>query len=992
MILVEYTSLHDRHRMSNPMTTIGIQELPLEELNYNTLLEILQEIQTGAIRKPDHFNNFHFLLFLLYDAHGYTRDRYPLWRWYHRIKKKLLTAKHLTIENDDSRRHILSALEHLIDSTPNISTAIEDPVQLEQQYLHSPIHGLFKAYTCLHTYLYMEQMDKPIINENEKIFNALQASFMKFLRYDYCDLIHFAIAHKKVSLLDKIYNGSGNWLDASMNSATERGWLPLHYATYVGDKETVKIICDTLTALAQSNQFDTLSLLIPTFQRREFENNPNKYILKACGVERDTHPAKQRKHSLPSLEPSVLLDSHNIMLRQQYLQQKFRSRMDSQTARDQPSLATNNATDDHQSIGTANNSTNDNDIPDADELELSSLPLIQREEFIEKIIHGTDTKQMLIPSPLTLACIATFGEKADYEEVVKILLDSHLVEFDGLNHECILNRVLDYMHKRDYASFQHVLVYRDTETEGPSAFIFYQFDGFIVHQDVKPVSGAMSGSSVTLNTSKNDESVASDDGHATETPISVRCFLTVLVLRDIFLQYPRWDFHLLRENIEEHFIELENALGCRPTILYPDGDVISSRKRSDVTWEVIVKYRLSSETGQSLYMQVDYYFFETFGDPLSDALANVYQTPFYLSCMTDSTMMMDTIFDSFFKRRNLHCWGTIAERHLEHCFDGVLQIKNNCSTFLALCTTLSRYYQVDGDPFMEENSATIQRIFVHAFACCVRRNAKIELDYLIKNHALIYYDSCRTKPSDIRHNILTYCVVRNLANVFDQLMTNMKTTMYKTYQNSTNPDWQPHIAWREIIHVIIDPVSQLQSGNTEQTDFSQLACYGDTNTNIASIGSIPILHATGEEYIRCIKARKNIILKAKRKLPRTLSDTNKHRPASARRMNSFDQQQMEDAISHSTTGLTSGHQNAGLSGSSLAVGGTTTGSLSKKSKNIFKNVNRLRWGRNDRHNPSASNAQQSTSKRVTSLATATTGLDELAMPTDAISLVSHITY
>ena len=75
------------------------------------------------------------------------------------------------------------------------------------------------------------------------------------------------------------------------------------------------------------------------------------------------------------------------------------------------------------------------------------------------------------------------------------------------------------------------------------------------------------------------------------------------------LQYPRWDFHLLRENIEEHFVELENALGCRPTILYPDGDVISSRKRSDVTWEVIVKYRLSSETGQSLYMQVDYYFF-----------------------------------------------------------------------------------------------------------------------------------------------------------------------------------------------------------------------------------------------------------------------------------------------------------------------------------------------------------------------------------------------
>ena len=56
---------------------------------------------------------------------------------------------------------------------------------------------------------------------------------------------------------------------------------------------------------------------------------------------------------------------------------------------------------------------------------------------------------------------------------------------------------------------------------------------------------------------------------------------------------------------------------------------------------------------------------------------------------------------------------------------------------------------------------------------------------------------------------------------------------------------------------------------------SQLAAYGDTNTNFASIGSIPILHATGDEYIRCINTRKNIILKAKRKLPRALSDINK---------------------------------------------------------------------------------------------------------------------
>jgi hypothetical protein len=319
--------------------------------------------------------------------------------------------------------------------------------------------------------------------------------------------------------------------------------------------------------------------------------------------------------------------------------------------------------------------------------------------------------------------------------------------------------------------------------------------------------------------------------------------------------------------------------------------------------------------------------------------------------------------------------------------DGILQIKNNCTTFLSLCTTLSRYYQVDGDPFIEENSATIQRIFVHAFACCVRRNAKIELDYLIKNHALIYYDSCRTKPSDIRHNILTYCVVRNLANVFDQLMTNMKTTMYKTYQNSTNPDWQPHIAWREIIHVIIDPVSQQQNGSNESNDFTQLACYGDTNTNFASIGSIPILHATGDEYIRCINTRKNIILKAKKKLPRALSDANRQRPI-ARRMNSLDQQQIEDVLSHPTGAFNSGNNNLGISGSNTPASGGT-----KRSRNIFKNVNRLRWGKNERHNPNATSTphHHGTHKHVNSPRT-TNALDELDMPTDSISLVSNITF
>ncbi|CAF1087268.1 unnamed protein product [Rotaria sordida] len=978
----------NKDRVSTPISLLGAQEVSYEELTYNFLVDLLEKLESGVIRKPDHFNNLHFLLLLLYDSHGYSRDRYPLWRWYYRIKKKFLTIKHLTIDTENSRRHILTALEELIDTNVTILTLIEEGVRLEEQYLHSPIHGLFKFYTPLHTYLYMEQLDKPILNENFKIFHLFQSSFMKLYDNLCCDLIHFSIAHKKTNLLKKLFREDINWLDISMNITTERGWLPLHYAAYVGDKDTVKTICDALTSPTSSIHFDTISLLIPNFKQELFDKNPNEYIRKTCGVEQSTQTTKQRKAS--RLQSSSI-DIQKHLLSEPDFQQKLRSSIDT---RDQPSLSENILNNNNNNIN-INNNTNDSDIPDADELELSSLPLIQRDEFIDKILHTYDKKQMLIPSPLILACLATCGDKVDYEDIVKILLESHLFEFDGLNHECILNHVLNYMHRKEYARFQSVQVYRDTETEGPSAHIFYQFDGFIVNQDVKPLSTGRSGSLATLNTSKNDESAESDDDRQNIATIRVRCLLTVLVLRDIFLQYPRWDFHLLRENIEEHFSDLENALGCRPTILYPDGDIISSRKRSDITWEVIVKYRLSSETGESLYMQVDYYFFESFGDPLADALANIYQTPFYISCMTDSTIMMNTIFESFFKRRNLQRWGTIAQKHLEHCFDGVLQIKNNCTTFLSLCATLNRYYQMDGDPFIEENSSTIQRMFVHAFACCVRRNSKIELDYLIKNHALIYYDSCRTKPSDIRHNILTYCVVRNLAVVFDQLMTNMKTSMYKTYQNSTNPDWQPHIAWKEIIHVIIDPVLQQQNSSNEQNDFTQLACYGDINTNSIAIGSIPVLHATGDEYIRCINLRKSVILKAKKKLPRASSDLKKTRPITTRQVSNTNRQQSKDTISHSA-GHTINHKNGiysigtnSYSCSGIGDNGGVNENLTKKSRNIFKNVNRLRWGgKHERHTTAGITTQQQRTKNRISSPTGTSRHDELSKSIDAISLVN----
>ena len=71
----------------------------------------------------------------------------------------------------------------------------------------------------------MEHIDKPILNENTKIFNLFQLSFIRnYIEYEYCDLIHFAIAHKKTNLLNRIFAEKINWLDSSLNLVTET-WM-----------------------------------------------------------------------------------------------------------------------------------------------------------------------------------------------------------------------------------------------------------------------------------------------------------------------------------------------------------------------------------------------------------------------------------------------------------------------------------------------------------------------------------------------------------------------------------------------------------------------------------------------------------------------------------------------------------------------------------------------------------------------------------------------
>jgi hypothetical protein len=110
-------------------------------------------------------------------------------------------------------------------------------------------------------------------------------------------------------------------------------------------------------------------------------------------------------------------------------------------------------------------------------------------------------------------------------------------------------------------------------------------------------------------------------------------------------------------------------------------------------------------------------------------------------------------------------------------------------------------------------------------------------------------------------------------------------------------------------------------------------------------------------------------------------------------MSSLDQQQIKDAIRYSAGVGINNKNGKNYFGSSNNLGiDTIAGSLTKRSRNIFKNVNRLRWrGKHQRHNSTGTaptTHHNRISKRITST-TVTTGLDEPSMPADTISLVSN---
>ncbi|CAF1989444.1 unnamed protein product [Rotaria magnacalcarata] len=130
-----------------------------------------------------------------------------------------------------------------------------------------------------------------------------------------------------------------------------------------------------------------------------------------------------------------------------------------------------------------------------------------------------------------------------------------------------------------------------------------------------------------------------------------------------------------------------------------------------------------------------------------------------------------------------------------------------------------------------------------------------------------------------------------------------------------------------------------------------------------------------------------IVSKAKRKLTRVSTELERTR-AITRQLSVCDSHQTKDARSDSN-GLTPNQKNRifSLRSNSNSSGAENNENLTKNSRNILKNVNRLRWrGKNERHSTAGLTADPYRSKKRASSPITIPKFNELSKPPDVLSL------
>lgn len=338
-----------------------------------------------------------------------------------------------------------------------------------------------------------------------------------------------------------------------------------------------------------------------------------------------------------------------------------------------------------------------------------------------------------IPSPLLLAsaCPLNGEEYQDfYHQIIEDLLTSNLVDIDGLNHQILTKHTLDYFARHKYAHFL---------STGSTPQIYYQCDALFTAISSSP-SSSMHDARVSQMT---------DDG---QTTFQLVYFITILNQRSLFSHHENFDQYLLQHLLRLHSPQIEKAFKTKYLFnQLSKGILLEHEQINQMTHRVLVRYE-TTQNHEFIQIDVNYFILDSYIDQFADTYVSFFHTPITMLMVNGSLSMIETLF-SRISLFNSTFWGTSAMYELEMCVDHLFtrRGKTNFDLFMKWCSAMEKIHP--------DQSVIQQRMLVHAFATCVKHNAKVELEYLITTYARILYESCEQHPIDIRHNVLSYCVV-----------------------------------------------------------------------------------------------------------------------------------------------------------------------------------------------------------------------------------------
>ena len=484
-----------------------------------------------------------------------------------------------------------------------------------------------------------------------------------------------------------------------------------------------------------------LHFVLPKSRLRDFNDNPFDYLLRASGMTSNRSNSDTTVLNLldddtpllPLLRENDTDDDEDMLLLSPILDEQYkREQIDSFIA-------------DQQAIQDA-----DADIPDADQLgttresdlfifTISLLLLVlessiqfSRENLLRSLTSQGKGLIYFIPSPLLLASTCPLsGEqyREDYQEIVERLLQSQLTDIDGLNHRSLTQYTIDYFARHKYVNF----------TSSPSLpNIYYQCDALFTSSSPPP--------------SSNNEQRSSRISDEESTLSKLVYFITVLNQRSFFSRYDNFDQYLLRHLLDSHAYQIERAFKNKFTFnQLTKGILLEQEQINQLTTRLVMRYVFRHEQDH-FQIDVHYFVIDSFTDQFADTYMSLFHTPITMATQHGCLPICESLVSNIsFQKQNY--WGTLAIDELEQCLDQLLTRRGRISfdLFTSICSSMGKIRPEDY--FIE------QRIFVHALATCIKHNAKTEWDYLIRNFAKVFYDSCEQYPTDIRHNILAYCVV-----------------------------------------------------------------------------------------------------------------------------------------------------------------------------------------------------------------------------------------